>query len=255
MNCPLCRSPEAHLFHKFYSFILLECNSCKLKFQANPYLTAQPANNQTEPESQILPNLNLPHIKRRIEDIIRYASSGYTLDIGCNTGEVAVRLSHLGFSSSGIDINKTIMNRLRSTYPGVRWYSGLIEDLISNIGKYDVITLYHVLEHIAEPVELLKRIDKALNPKGILIIEVPNVSGLHARIKGTGWHYYHRDHLCYYSPEHLDLMANKLGYEILDKKSFYHLSYPQGVFWKDTLKNFLSSIGFKDIISIFLRKK
>jgi 2-polyprenyl-3-methyl-5-hydroxy-6-metoxy-1,4-benzoquinol methylase len=51
-----------------------------------------------------------------------------------------------------------------------------IEEIINNNIKFDVITLFHVFEHIPNPLEILEKIHTILNPDGYLIIEVPNAN-------------------------------------------------------------------------------
>jgi SAM-dependent methyltransferase len=56
-------------------------------------------------------------------------------------------------------------------------------------GSFDVITLWHVFEHLADPVSMLKEVRRLLKVGGRLLIEVPNYGGWHARIGGAAWHH------------------------------------------------------------------
>ena len=63
-------------------------------------------------------------------------------------------------------------------YPNLKKYHSLFEDFIPK-RKYDTIIMNHVLEHIAEPVELLKKLAALLSEKGVLLVGVPNAKSFH----------------------------------------------------------------------------
>jgi len=82
------------------------------------------------------------------------------------------------------------------------------------IGKYDVITLFHVLEHLADPIEFLKNIKALLKPEGVLILEVPNVKELLLdNSKEYNDFYWIRAHLNYFDQETLSYALKKAGFK------------------------------------------
>jgi 2-polyprenyl-3-methyl-5-hydroxy-6-metoxy-1,4-benzoquinol methylase len=104
------------------------------------------------------------------------------LDIGGGTGWLC-------------DLVKTIDDRMAITQivdidsnakkiaeeKGHRYFKGRIEDFTS-IEKFDLVFLLNLLEHLAKPVDVLQRIEKALNPGGIVLIKTPNILSLDANI-------------------------------------------------------------------------
>ena len=72
-------------------------------------------------------------------------------------------------------------------------------------------------------------------------------------MKGKHWHYYKVDHVNYFRPADLLQVAEQAGLEVLGTRGYQHFSYPQDVLWKDVVKGALASVGFRDVISVFVK--
>lgn len=90
------------------------------------------------------------------------------LDIGCGNGGFAKRAKSIGKSVDVVEPDKGIHDFLSDVFDNI--YS----DVADVKEKYDIITLFHVLEHIEEPLKFLKDVSEHLDKTGKLIIEVPN---------------------------------------------------------------------------------
>ena len=66
-----------------------------------------------------------------------------------------------------------------------------MEEAPIDAGSYDVVTIWHVLEHLDDPGAALERIHSWLRPRGGLLVGVPNLRSLQARLGGDRW--YHLD--------------------------------------------------------------
>ena len=199
-------------------------------------------------------NSKLPHVLRRVRDILRFNQpSGRALDVGCGKGEVACALAQTGFESTGLDMKARVIKYLQQHQPAIRWMAATTDELEGLGEQFDVITLYHVLEHVSKPVECLSNIKRLLRPGGLLVVEVPNVGGWKERLKGHRWDYYKVDHVNYFRPSDLVRTADQAGLKVVGMRGYYHFSHPQDVLWKDLLKGALAAIGFKDVMSVFLR--
>ncbi|VAW24213.1 SAM-dependent methyltransferase, partial [hydrothermal vent metagenome] len=96
------------------------------------------------------------------------------LDIGCGTGDFLLMCKKNGWSVTGVEPNikaKKIANKKLSLTNSPALYSELEE---INSQKFDVITLWHVLEHVPDLEAYLLKIKAMLKPNGILIVAVPN---------------------------------------------------------------------------------
>ena len=130
------------------------------------------------------------------------------LDFGCGTGDFAAHMSKSGYRVNGAEPDadaraialKKNPNRIRSTN----------EELESN-DCYDIITMWHVLEHIPNFIEVLERLKAKLNQGGTLLVAVPNFKSLDAKIYGSDWAAYDVPrHLNHFSPEGIKALAKKI---------------------------------------------
>ncbi len=255
MNCPLCSERRQTVFHQWPSFTVNKCFACGFRFidtsapeypQDAQYVYDEPGDFAINPQQ--------PHIQRRVRDILRFKQPpGRALDVGCGKGEVSVALVQVGFDCTGLDMKERLINYLQRHQPTVRWMRADTDELERMGEQFDVISLYHVLEHLSKPVECLANIKRLLLPGGLVVIEVPNVNGWEAKLKGPNWHYYKVDHVNYFRPSDLKHVAEVCGLRVLAVRGYQHFSYPQEVWWKDVIKGTAGRIGFQDVVSIFLR--
>ena len=79
-------------------------------------------------------------------------------------------------------------------------------------GRFDVVTAFHVLEHVPDPVAVLRRTLSWLAPGGLLIVEVPNAGGLGAAVFGRAWSGLELPrHLSHFTPETLTRAVEQAG--------------------------------------------
>jgi 2-polyprenyl-3-methyl-5-hydroxy-6-metoxy-1,4-benzoquinol methylase len=135
------------------------------------------------------------------------------LDIGCGSGTfLHVARSH-GFVPHGMDASATAVGIAQGQY-GLPVRQGEIGSKVWNGHQFDFITMFHVLEHLLSPGEGLRFAGRLLKPTGTLVIQVPNISSIQARLFGTRW--YGLDvprHLINFSPKALGFLLNEAGYE------------------------------------------
>src|SRR5262249_17278387 len=108
------------------------------------------------------------------------------LEVGCGRGLLLDALSRLGHECHGTERPGLAAKRAQRTV-GVKVYTASLD--LCNLEKeyFDLIILWHVLEHLENPVETLAQIFQLLRVGGILIIEVPNLASLQSRLAGKHW--------------------------------------------------------------------
>jgi len=90
--------------------------------------------------------------------------------------------------------------------------------------KFDAISLFHVIEHIAQPVEFLRRVSQMLKKSGKMVIEVPSLDdALLATCPPYRAFYWQRAHLAYYNAQTLRKVLKRAGLKV--KKSLYVQRY------------------------------
>ena len=138
---------------------------------------------------------------------------GRILDVGCGSGSTLVLLRTLGWDVFGLDIDKQAIRAARKR--GLTNVSlGSYEDAIKYPDNYfDVIRLYHVIEHLGEPERCLRLIYKKLKRGGQILIGTPNVSSIIPKLFGPYW--YNLDaprHLYLFSPKTLSILLKRCSY-------------------------------------------
>ena len=104
-----------------------------------------------------------------------HANGGAILDMGCSTGHMVEILSnHFGANRiHGADIHIDLVKRNRKVFKDNQFHhvqNGFYEEYE---GRYSVVTLMHVLEHVDHPVQTLKKIRSLLSDNGVLVLSVP----------------------------------------------------------------------------------
>ncbi len=105
---------------------------------------------------------------------------GAILDVGCGNGQGSLLLQNPGFTLTGVDLSEIGVSEAQK-----RGVNAFVCDLETDEipGKYDVIVCMEVLEHVQFPLEILKKLKNNLNPKGELIISLPNEFHLLRRLQ------------------------------------------------------------------------
>lgn len=113
------------------------------------------------------------------------------LDVGCGGGEMLYLLTHLGGArAEGLEPNEGYARHARERL-GLPVHQGFVERSREITGGYDLITIHHVLEHLAQPRMAMDILSDWLRPGGHLVVEVPNVE---ATCQAPA-HTFHRAHL------------------------------------------------------------
>lgn len=111
---------------------------------------------------------------------------GFALDIGCGRGQILDQLRLRGWRVIGTEISEESARYAREVLDlDVR--VGELRDLNLPAGSFDLITLWHVLEHMPEPASLLADVVRLLRPSGALLVAVPNFGSPEARWGRDRW--------------------------------------------------------------------
>ena len=135
-----------------------------------------------------------------------FASPGRMLDMGCGDGAIADRFAKNGWDATGVDYEM----------PG------------SVSGKYDLVVFSHSIEHMLDPVAVLKRFSKLLTDRGLIYIEVP----LFPHPDATSvkeylmWSFDKARHMFNYTPESIEKTVTGAGMEV------HSLNISVWVVWK-----------------------
>lgn len=158
------------------------------------------------------------------------------LDYGCGNGDFLLKMKQNGLGISGVEFSKDGRDICSKKLNAKIFDENEFYELKD---KFDVVTLWHVLEHIYEPNEVLAKIRKILKEDGALIISVPNIDSLQFKIFGKNT--FHLDiprHFVHYSPKTLRMLLEKNGFNVI-RFNYYSMEYNPFGF----IQSLLNSIG------------
>ncbi len=151
--------------------------------------------------------------------IKKYISKGKILDVGCATGEFLSVARDFGYTVEGLELSKWSSDIARSKK--IKVYRGLLKSIASkNSKRYDVITLFGVIEHFEKPADEMTYISKLLKPGGLLVIWTGDINSISSKILKHNWWYWQGQHIQYFSHKSLNLLAKNSGFEHITTKTY-----------------------------------
>ena len=181
--------------------------------------------------------------EQRLKFIKREKQSGQLLDIGCGLGFFIKTAHKYGFDVYGIDVAKRAVQYVENTFKLIARVETL-DELLRQGKRFDLITLWHVLEHFVNPVDELKKIRRLLNEGGVCFIEVPNLHSLRFKLSRNKWvggnhPLYHRS---FFTNQTLEDTLYKSGFSRTKRiPTSYHITERSYIY--ETLKNILNIIA------------
>ncbi len=151
------------------------------------------------------------------------------LDVGCGNGGFLRGMQKRGFAVAGTEWTTESSARVPSEW-GIPIHVGDLLDLELEPRSIDVVTLWHVLEHLRQPGEAIARIASLLAPGGWLFLAVPNHESWQARAYGAHW--FHLDpprHLFGFDPKSLRPLLHKHGFEVVGMSTWSCEQNPYGI--------------------------
>src|SRR5262249_4902570 len=137
---------------------------------------------------------------------------GRLLDFGCGGGSFLQRMHRQGWRVLGLDTSALTVDTIRR-HLNLPALAGTLPHPDLRPGAFDVITMWHALEHVHAPLAGLREAHRLLAPGGKLLVAVPNIDSLPFRWFGSAW--FGLDlprHLTHFTPGTLQLMLERAGF-------------------------------------------
>jgi SAM-dependent methyltransferase len=145
---------------------------------------------------------------------------GRVLDVGCGEGTFLAAMARRGWDAWGVEISKEGAARAAER-PGVKIFGKPLEQCSFAPKSFDLITLWHSIEHVTDPGALLRRVAELIKDDGAVFLAFPNGESWDFRLFGPNW--FHLDpprHLHYFSPESMGRLLEKCGLETIATRQF-----------------------------------
>lgn len=225
------RGPDL-LLQKPGDFHLVRCRRCGLIYQ-NPQLSQAelaahypqeylPYQQDSAARPSAVAQLSRSHALNRLCDRVeRYRPQhGRLLDVGCATGSFLVAMQQRGWQVQGVEPVAHAAAQARQVF-SLEVFVGLLEEAAYPDATFDVVTLWDVLEHVADVRATLSEVARILKPGGLLAFSVPNPASLEARLFGANWLGWERPrHLTLIPPDLVPAYLQKVGLSFLRIESF-----------------------------------
>lgn len=159
----------------------------------------------------------------------KYLKNKNILDFGCGWGGFLKNLRNFK-SLSGIELRKDCINYIQSNIQKVN----ISNDLNTLEKKFDVITMFHVLEHIPKQIEILKMLKSKLKKKGKIIIEVPHAEDfliLQDDLKEFKSFSFWREHLILHTHKSLKTFLLKAGFKNIKIEYYQRYNLSNHIYW------------------------
>lgn len=244
-QCPVCGASTIHpaLEAKDYTvsgetFAIWHCDGCTARFTQDvpgkegigPYYQSDAYISHSDTKEGLVNRLYhrvraiTLRAKRKLVERACGKAAGHLLDIGCGTGAFLHTMQEAGWTVKGLEPDGGAREKAASLY-------GLSVDPIDGLfalapGSYDVITLWHVLEHVHDLRAYADHFRGLLKPGGTLIIAVPNYTSLDAAHYGSAWAAYDVPrHLYHFSPQSMEALLKPTGLSVVRLKPMWFDSF------------------------------
>jgi 2-polyprenyl-3-methyl-5-hydroxy-6-metoxy-1,4-benzoquinol methylase len=259
-HCPLCNSESLHYIYRnvpqYIDTDIVQCEVCghlftiiRKEINVNALYTDE-IYKVVENRGSVFDKI----IRREYNGVLRQLNKfkkakGTLLDFGCGKGQFGNLAKQNGWRVKAVETSPDRAAYARNVY-GLEVDSAFFtEGSIFDI-RFDALTLFHVLEHLPQPGELLSRLVRDnVTDTGVIIVEVPNISSWQSVIAKEKW--IHLDvprHIHHFSSERLQKMFSDIDLKLLKTTYF---SFHLGVF--GMVDSLIRKLGYKKNIIFELK--
>jgi SAM-dependent methyltransferase len=151
---------------------------------------------------------------RLLDEFEVYRKRNRLLEVGCAAGLFLNAAAARGWQPSGVEVLADIA-RLAREHRGLDVRTGELAEAGFAEGEFDVVYMNEVIEHIIDPVALLREVHRVLRPGGLALLRTGNARSWAARWRGRHWHYYRFGglmHIRVFSPRAAEALARAAGF-------------------------------------------
>ena len=253
-SCPYCEAYEAAFIAPDYvsgeSFSIMECSECgngmtDISTGISPedaYYSDYYYGENNQKFNPLLESIIRWFRKQRANTLIsHFKQSGNILDIGCGRAHMLYAFKNSGWNCIGTELSNASSQFARNNYDIDVQLTKDIDTLSLPKESQDLVTMFHVFEHVENPANTLNQIHTVLKPNGILVIEVPNFDSWQSRWWNDKWH--HLDpprHLFHFSKKGLIKTLDQNGFSVVNLSTWSLEFGPFGM-----VQSMLNAISFE----------
>jgi 2-polyprenyl-3-methyl-5-hydroxy-6-metoxy-1,4-benzoquinol methylase len=158
--------------------------------------------------------------RHRIRFFRKSGKGGRLLDVGCGMGYFLLACRNAGYEVEGMDISADSAAYVQDELK-IPVTVGSLEEVDYPPASFDVVTMWHFLEHTRSPARCIENARRWLRREGVLVVDVPNYLGTDARKTWSGWKGWQLPfHLYHFTPETLKRLLAKQGFRTIRDKHY-----------------------------------
>jgi len=227
--CCVCNNTNPNDFTLKYqkeNFAVVTCNKCTHHFIPHFYRKqiqyTQYKNSEVTAAVRAGNNwVKIQRHKLRFKFIQKYIKSGKLFDLGAGWGHFMLAGKELGYDVYGVEISEQpylyCVNDLKLPVDHIDFFE------MDEAKKFDVITMWDVLEHIDKAGPFLEKCNKLTNTGGYLFLQVPQIDSYFAKKHKDNWKMMGLDHVNYFGKKTITQILEMHGYEVLKIKSSFEI--------------------------------
>ncbi|MHB8510937.1 MAG: class I SAM-dependent methyltransferase [Actinomycetota bacterium] len=224
--CPVCGHASSRALYSISGYTFMRCASCSLRF-ASPRPTASDISAIYESEYFDSkgwvgdPTSDSSYMQRCWEQVApELGAPRSLLDVGCATGAFISAARADGWSVAGLEYSEAAAARGRALGLDIR--SGSLSDGAFANETFDVITAWHVIEHLIDPIADLRAMRALCRDGGTLLIETPNARSIGALLKRERWAQARPpEHINFFDRDCLQRALASTGWRMRSSKTLY----------------------------------
>jgi 2-polyprenyl-3-methyl-5-hydroxy-6-metoxy-1,4-benzoquinol methylase len=217
--CALCGGTGTRPFVTKFGYPIVKCRQCGLVY-CNPRLSAEETEKRYNADyfrNEYLPSVRPPagvdegeFLDVRFRAAIRLLErsgtvKGRLLEIGTGAGFFLKAAARAGWDAHGLELSSEAAAYARETL-------GLDE-----AGSFDAAAMFEVIEHLRDPMAVLRAARRAVRPGGVLVLSTPNLGALTRLALGNDWAVLSpAEHLYYFTERTLSAILIKAGFSRVD---------------------------------------
>ena len=240
-KCMICGSEELKRVYDFEEFHVLKCGYCKNAWRSNMYdenkineiycqssYEDNPYFSYDISTVHSLGNNRFKNFDRALKFLKKNGHKGRLLDIGCGSGAFLSMAKDYGWELTGIEISSELSEVCRKNVPNAEVINESFENSQLEPESFDLITMWDVIEHVIDPIDVITQIKGLLVKGGVALFCTPDESSLLANIGkllyNASWKYpalalHPPNHTYFFSREGFGQMLKSLDLQILEHYS------------------------------------
>jgi len=242
--CSVCQhSNHVERIYRLDEFNIMRCSACRLVFLDAPkemevlkelydedyfqtrenYFFNNPINKPQADAS----NGNIEEFDQTLQELEKFVpQNSRLLDVGCGVGVFLCLARDKGWRVQGVDISPFAADYAKERFD-LSVTPGTLSEARFETNRFDVVTMWDLIEHVADPIQELIEVKRILTPKGYLLVNTPNEAGLLKALARLFYKaslgsvrfpvkkLYHIYHLYYFTPATLSMILEKAGFRIV----------------------------------------